>query len=291
MNCNLCKSDNIRHIGIFRGFNLFRCAKCKLTFSILDKELDSKKLYEKDYFEKLHPEFFSECTGSLSNNEKTKIYREHLDEIIKIKKFGKLLDIGCGSGNFLNEARKYGFDVYGVDVSSYVIEKANKIYKLKNLKQGKLNKGTFKKDFFDVITMNDVIEHVDDPSSILRLANSFLKKDGILLVYTINESSLLYKVANYLHKLSFGMIKKPIELCYPVHHLFYFRDYNLKIYLKNNGFEPFYSKKHNMPLSANTSGGFIKTSILYIFYKLSEVTKSQFEIVYLSKKISEPYER
>lgn len=291
MECNLCKSGNIKHIGKFKGFNLFRCKECKLTFSILDKELNSKNLYERDYFEKLHPEFFLECTGSLSNKEKTRIYTDHLNEITKIKKSGKLLDIGCGSGNFLNEARKYGFDVYGIDISEYVTEKAKRIYGLKNIKSGKLTNGSFKKGFFDVITMNDVIEHVDNPNEILNLANSFLKKDGLLLVYTINENSLLYRTANYLHNISFGLIKKPIELCYPVHHLYHFRDYNLKRYLINNCFNTIYSKKYNMPLSANTSGGFIKKSILAIFYKISEITRSQFEIVYLSKKVSELNEK
>ncbi len=91
----------------------------------------------------------------------------------------RLLDVGCGTGAILVEASRY-FDAYGTDASPRAIEFCRK-RGLSHLFTGSLDAlpGT---DRFDVITLLDVIEHMDDDRGALRQAAGRLNKGGAILV-------------------------------------------------------------------------------------------------------------
>lgn len=91
----------------------------------------------------------------------------------------KLLDVGCGTGALLAEAAHY-FDTYGTDASPRAIEFCRK-RGLSNLFVGDLD-ALPGPEHFDIITLLDVIEHIDDDRGTLRQAANRLNKDGAILV-------------------------------------------------------------------------------------------------------------
>jgi len=105
------------------------------------------------------------------------------------KKRGKLLDIGCGSGEFLNRMRKLGWDVMGIELDRKAIKLAREHFGL-NIYEGTLEEASFSENEFDAITMNHVIEHLCDPITTLKKCYRILKPRGKLVVITPNIESL-----------------------------------------------------------------------------------------------------
>jgi 2-polyprenyl-3-methyl-5-hydroxy-6-metoxy-1,4-benzoquinol methylase len=113
-----------------------------------------------------------------------------LDLIQIYKKSGRLLDVGVGTGLFMDIAQKAGFEVYGLDVSSYAIGEVArrlKIDKQQRMVISELKKNTFKKDFFDVVNMRHSIEHIKDPAKTLKNVYQILKPGGVVAIATPNS--------------------------------------------------------------------------------------------------------
>ncbi len=152
----------------------------------------TKKLYEKDYY----------CGKQISNYENYEVQEHHpyfkslLNFILKFKKKGTLLEIGCAYGYFLKHASTC-FETYGMDISKYAITKAKKISPNSKLKTGNAEKDLEKfigKTKFDVIIALDVLEHLKNPEKQITLFHECLKSDGILFFKVPNKSSLYLKM-------------------------------------------------------------------------------------------------
>lgn len=108
---------------------------------------------------------------------------------------GKVLDVGCGSGETLEQLRSIGWDAYGVDLDRRAITIAHK-RGLSNVSQGShkdLKK--FRNNFFDVIRLYHVVEHIDNPQEFFRLAYDKLKPGGELILGTPNGTGLVARLA------------------------------------------------------------------------------------------------
>ena len=97
----------------------------------------------------------------------------------------KIVDIGCGTGNFAFLASKKGANVLGIDYSKTAIEKAKKKYVRKNLEFKKMNVFELKGNF-DVIVSIGTLEHTDDPLKTLKFLKRHLSKNGKLIITTPN---------------------------------------------------------------------------------------------------------
>jgi len=104
----------------------------------------------------------------------------------------KLLDVGCGNGEFLARMRQQGWEVEGVEIDAKAIEWARAKHGLM-VHQGPLERLQFPGDMFDAITMNHVIEHVHDPVLLLRECLRIQKPEGSLVVATPNVNSLAHR--------------------------------------------------------------------------------------------------
>ncbi|MEI6479407.1 MAG: methyltransferase domain-containing protein [bacterium] len=106
----------------------------------------------------------------------------------KLKRGDHVLDLGCGSGYMANQAAKIGCKVVGVDYSKKALKYAEKYnsgpvensitYLHQDIQKG-LN---FDSDFFDVVIIEEVLEHLSNPREVLLNASKVLKKGGLLLV-------------------------------------------------------------------------------------------------------------
>lgn len=110
-------------------------------------------------------------------------------------KLGRILDLGCGTGDTLVLLKKIGWDVYGMDIDAEAIHIANE-RGLINVSQGTdKNIQKYRNNFFNVIRLYHVIEHIDDPMEFFLLAYDKLKPRGELILGTPNSASLIAKLA------------------------------------------------------------------------------------------------
>jgi len=103
-----------------------------------------------------------------------------------------LLDVGCGAGLVSRELLKYGFKIYGVDFSSQAIELAKVENPEINFQYSSIYKLPFPNKKFDVIICLGVFQTVEYPEKALAEMARVLKKDGVLIVRTLNALSLSY---------------------------------------------------------------------------------------------------
>ena len=159
----------------------------------------------------------------------------------KLRKFGKssrLLDIGCATGFLLDEARKDGWEVHGVELSKWCVEYAKEKLGL-DIFCGTLKNAPFGDSFFDAVILNDVIEHLPDPKNTLIEIRRVLKKDGIVCINTPDIDSLLSKML----KARWWGINQA--------HLFYFTKETLTKMLTSAGFVPIKFTRHPRTFSFN----------------------------------------
>lgn len=100
----------------------------------------------------------------------------------------RLLDVGCGSGDFLTRMRVHGWQVVGVEPDPKAAEAARR--NGLDVRDGMLADAGFHGDTFDAIVLSHVIEHVHDPVALLRECGRVLRPGGRLVVLTPNLSSL-----------------------------------------------------------------------------------------------------
>jgi 2-polyprenyl-3-methyl-5-hydroxy-6-metoxy-1,4-benzoquinol methylase len=105
------------------------------------------------------------------------------------KQPGKLLDIGCGNGEFLKFADRYGWRVVGVDFDAEAVKQARSCGL--DVRMGDVN-AIDRAERYDFITLSHVIEHVYDPVELLRSCYGLLNDGGVLWLETPNIESMGY---------------------------------------------------------------------------------------------------
>ena len=110
---------------------------------------------------------------SFSKMKKDK-FKKLLKDVLKYRKNGKLLDIGCGPGYLMEEAKELGFDVYGVEVGQKASDIAKKKFGNEKIYNGIIEKSNFQNNSFDIIMMSDVLEHVENPLELLKKLKELL---------------------------------------------------------------------------------------------------------------------
>ena len=105
---------------------------------------------------------------------KRKTFKSILKKILPYCNSGNILDIDCSSGILLEEARNLGFNPYGVEISEYASSIAKKRIGEDKIHNGSLENIMFEKNYFSLITMIDVIEHVRNPIEILSKSSEYL---------------------------------------------------------------------------------------------------------------------
>lgn len=164
-----------------------------------------------------------------SESQRRYTARNSVKMITKYKKSGRLLDIGCSTGFFLDAAKDY-FEVEGIELSKWAAEIASKKFKVFQKPLNKLNI----KYKYDVITLWGVIEHFEDPKFELKEIYKHLAPGGILVIYTGNIDAWLPKLLRKKWWWFQGM------------HLYYFSKKTLSKLLTKIGFSILGSYNHTL---------------------------------------------
>jgi 2-polyprenyl-3-methyl-5-hydroxy-6-metoxy-1,4-benzoquinol methylase len=136
---------------------------------------------------------FFEVVNSPSQVEfDSKRFESALVEITKIKSTGSILDIGCGSGLFLELARERGFETAGIEplkiAREYAIVKRGLEIHNDTAEKFSLNRQ------FDIITLWELLDHVIYPNTVIQNTLKHLKPGGIILFSVRNGHSLAARV-------------------------------------------------------------------------------------------------
>ena len=225
MNCIVCNSKTTFFISK-DGYSYDRCPVCRLIF--VHPQPSQRELHEDVYSEKAG--YQKNRKKDLSATKESPHMKKILNFLVRNKISGKLLDVGCSSGIFLYFAKQKGFETHGVELNELTarIAIANGL----NVHTGTLQDTRYEDNFFDVVFLGDIIEHVPNPRELLIESKRILKKDGMLIVSTPNLDSFWARATFKLWK----WFKIPWSVLTPPHHLFQFSKDNLKLFLANNGF-------------------------------------------------------
>jgi 2-polyprenyl-3-methyl-5-hydroxy-6-metoxy-1,4-benzoquinol methylase len=148
-----------------------------------------------------------------------------LEQLRKGSGAGSFLDIGCGEGWALDYFQRQGWEVLGLDFSSFSLEKLHPTLR-SQLRTGDLYEEVQKlvaaSERFDVLWLDNVLEHVLEPADLLRHCRTLIKPNGVLVVDVPNDFSALQ-----LHLLDSGQIDRPFWVVLP-DHLSYFNPTGLR---------------------------------------------------------------
>ncbi len=246
--CIVCKDKDIFTKYIIDGFHILRCRRCSLLF-VGDKLLPEKL---NTYYEKNSTVEDNYTYADHKNIENLKFYYFKLADLISERiASGKILDIGCSAGYFLDCMQ--GWECYGIERVSLYAQKAKAKYG-NHIHLGTLEDYECAPGYFDVITLQDVLDHMPDPVHALNKCRALLKPNG-LIVIKVHDVSCLF--ARLLGPKFYAFI--------PPQHLIYFNKKNLIEMLNISGFKV----EKSMYLAQSL---YLKT----IPYRLSQNTKNSF---------------
>jgi SAM-dependent methyltransferase len=196
--CPLCRTT-IAHPAFRRGATWWHCPGCGLFF--VHPQPDERalsRLYRTTYY----------SSPGDDSSKSAALWNERLAAIERVHPPGKVLDVGCGRGQFISAAREHDWDAWGLEVTTDAIENLPKRIR-PWVAVGRLESPPFAEEFFDALTLFDVIEHVRQPVEFLRHCHRLLKPDGTLIITTPNAATLkarikgrywkYFKFDRYLH--------------------------------------------------------------------------------------------
>jgi SAM-dependent methyltransferase len=227
--CNQCRISQHQHQPYCpeNGAGLVKCPQCGLVF--VGTRPDPNELYAlygETYFHNDESGVvgYSNYIGDEQNIRKTS--RRRLKHVECFVKPGRMLDVGCAMGFFIDEAKKRGWQVQGMDVSSFAVEYARSHFGL-DVQHGALTELDFPAGSYDLITLMDVIEHVPDPTAYVRRAAELLRSGGVLVLATPDVDSLPARLAG----------EKWVGYKLSEEHIYYFSVKTLTRMLYDDGFE------------------------------------------------------
>ena len=187
--CSLCgeKSEVVIFPAIIKNnkqYKIFECLLCKtwITHPIPSQEELSALYSTGNYRAKTGKRFnpvLEEIIHLLTIRKRDRI-KEYVRE-------GRILDVGCGRGLFLNIMKKDGWAVTGHEYDEKSASYAISNYAI-DVHTGALN-GKFEDESFDVVNINHVLEHMENPGEVLAECYRILKRDGLLVVAVPNIDS------------------------------------------------------------------------------------------------------
>lgn len=229
--CPFCSANNYSDIYKEREvLGIVKCLECDLIY-VNPRLKEPEKAYwgdVKKYFEEARLIF----EGKLPHH-RDKNYREDLKLIQHYKPCGNFLDVGTNMGFFLRTAKKIGnWNLYGVEPSASLSDLARSYFGL-NVTTAYLENAGFKSEFFDVVTLTDVFEHIVDPSRMLREIRRILRADGILFIKVPNGlfNIFKFKAMRLLGKL------KDYNVFDSYEHVVHYSGLTLKKMLEKYGFD------------------------------------------------------
>jgi SAM-dependent methyltransferase len=212
--CAACGSVGVLEPALWKdGYEILRCRSCGVgRANVL--AFKAEALYTNEYFTGKVSHAYVDYAGS--ENILRREFRRQLRFLRDFTPGGKLLEIGCAYGFFLQEAKLF-FDVYGIEISKGAVDFFRRAG-LSHVWRAPLTENLARNiGELDAVVLLDVIEHVDDVIGTMALAISRLRPGGVVLLTTGDWNSFVARTTGASWR-----------LMAPPHHLWYFTRTSLR---------------------------------------------------------------
>lgn len=247
LKCYICGSGAISIKQVVEMYPVLLCADCGLLWVDDIDEQQIVDFYNGEYFKSE-----DSIIGYSDYLADEPLHRKNAASIIgKARKYinnpaPAALDVGCAYGFLMDEAKKQGQETIGLELNQDAYLYATQKLALRVFNKDLLSSG-FDEGSFDMVYVIGTIEHVMDPARCLQEVNRILKKDGIVVITTMDTKGAL-----------------PFYSLKPPEHLFYFSHDNLNKLLAKTGF-------HTEKVSLHFSYYRIKD----VFYRLEQFANNK----------------
>ena len=267
VDCDLCGSAEKTLIKTEDDYPISRCRNCSLIYVNRIPNIEEGKVIG-EYYEGTPAEIEA---SEWRYKDVSKYLVAEINNFHKEK--GALLDVGCGYGFFLLEARRSGWQVFGTELSHIAVNYAREKQNLPDVYFSDLSDIEFSVDKFDAINLTNVLEHVPSPTVILDNCASKLATGGVLLIRVPNMDfhNLKEKFSSIIKFLGLG---KGGELTYlatkPPLHLIGYTSRTMEKYFAKAGLETVEVKPSELSAMAKRSVVFrLFDAVVKILYKIS----------------------
>jgi len=212
--CAVCLS--VDNHPLYRG--LVQCESCGFVwFPVSTADLNRLNVYRDEYFHGgSYPDYLTE------EHALRRSFRDVLHTVRRFAPSGKLLEVGCAYGFFLDSAKAY-FDVVGIDVNSTACTVAQERFGVRTI-AGDFLACDFSKSQFDVVVCLATLEHLARPDLYVEKLSRLIKPGGYSVCWTIDRDALFARLSGRFWR-----------YIYPPEHLSYFSHQTLALLLKRFG--------------------------------------------------------
>lgn len=185
-NCPACGSTDDRHLFHKSGGTYVGCNKCKMVY--LNPVLKDDVL--EGYYRNNHQLQGAVVAADLEFY--SRLYIKGLTSAgQQVGSSGRILDVGCSTGGFLDIAKSAGWECHGLELNNAEATIARS--KGHSVQENLLSKAKFAEPF-DVISLWDVFEHIKDGNSFLLEARKHLRPSGVVLIQSPSRDALAAKI-------------------------------------------------------------------------------------------------
>jgi SAM-dependent methyltransferase len=264
--CPVCAAGTTDVLARIKGAPLRRCADCGHRF------LETATPSTNDVIYNDHYAGFRE--DPVFRREAARVVAEEL--LARRKPPARLLDVGCGNGEFLTIAREAGFSALGVDVSPAAGELCHKRGLEVRIGDVRSTDVVGQDERFDLITFWDVVEHLVEPVTFLARAHALLADGGYLLVKTPATSEASVRVAARVPRVAGALLSAPS-------HVQYFERHGLNTLLRRAGFGEveFLAPR---PMRAPATGGSLRRRVTRRAVRLFLTVAGDHNLLALARK-------
>lgn len=233
-NCDLCGSARKRLIRVENNFPISMCLDCSLVYVSSIPDINEGRVIG---------EYYNDIEGIVEKQRNRYEYViDYLVEVMnKLKpQRGNLLDVGCGFGFLLVAARQCGWSVAGTELSEEVVKYLHDVQGLDHIYYGDLDHISLPDEYYSIINLTNVLEHVPYPSVTLENCKRLLEEEGYIIVRVPNMmfTRMLLIFYNIIKSIN---PKKEISwsflASYPPVHLTGFTPFTLKKYFSKCGYQ------------------------------------------------------
>jgi 2-polyprenyl-3-methyl-5-hydroxy-6-metoxy-1,4-benzoquinol methylase len=251
--CSVCEATSFLERRI-PDAALYRCPSCDHCFSALDS-IDNFEEYATEYYEEIHKRWFTNPNYSLF---------KYIESFMREMNLSSVIDVGCGKGDFLKYIKKSHpkLSATGVDLS--LPPASDEI----DFVQGDV----FEIDLdqkFDLVVSLATIEHIQDIHHFMRRLKDLSDINGYIIIMTVNEKGMLYKVARQLYRIGY---RSPCERLYSKHHLNHFNVSSLarlltlhKLSIVDTHYHEVPLRSVDIPVSSKATQLFLRVMVWGIF--------------------------
>ena len=221
--CPVCGCrQEATEVFVRKTYPILRCSGCGVGTTQLPATFSPAGIYTSAYFQGGQADGYADYAGA------ERILRGEFQRVVRDLRSagwhsGRLLELGCAYGFFLEEAKPY-FEVSGVEICENAVHfcQARGL----DVKHGALDEECIRQPALDVAVMLDVIEHLAEPDRVLRLLHRGMRPGAALLISTGDWEAWLSRAMG-----------RHWRLMTPPQHLFFFSPRTLSLLLSRTGFE------------------------------------------------------